>query len=306
MRLFHNPAAGSSDNTVRTAALGFPEIEYVEVDGPEALSDHIREAAAEGDDAVMVAGGDGTANLAANALMEIEDAAVRPVMALLPAGTANDLARTIGLPTDDMGPAALMELLLRGEHRAMDLIRVETKGTERYAVNVCAGGFSGQVDEVLTDDLKSTWGPLAYFVGAVKTLPNLSAYETRIAWEGEEEHSVKAFNVVVANGRFAGGRTPVAPRASPEDGLLDVVVIRECAPSDVARLSASALGGVDYLEDDMIDFRRVERLAVASEPGMSFNLDGELYTKEPVTFTVVPGAVRMVVGPEYTPHPAAA
>ena len=98
--------------------------------------------------------------------------------------------------------------------------------------------------------------------------------------------------------------TPVAPRANPEDGLLDVVVILQGTGLDIARLAARVLAG-DYLEDDYVIYDRVAGLTVTSRPGMWFNVDGELRTNEPVTFEVAPAALRVVVGPTYTPAPLA-
>ncbi|XYI01586.1 hypothetical protein ACMHYB_18255 [Sorangium sp. So ce1128] len=76
--------------------------------------------------------------------------------------------------------------------------------------NPAAGGFSGQVDEALTDEMKAAWGPLAYVRGAMKVLPDLTGYETSIAWDDQEFERVEALNVIVANGRTCAGGMKVA------------------------------------------------------------------------------------------------
>ena len=93
---------------------------------------------------------------------------------------------------------------------------------------------------------------------------------------------------MVANGRTAAGGQPVAPRANPEDGLLDVVVVRAGSALDIARLGALVLAG-DYVTDDAIVFRQVSRVRIDSTPGMWFNVDGELRTNEPVDLRGRPG-----------------
>jgi diacylglycerol kinase (ATP) len=150
--------------------------------------------------------------------------------------------------------------------------------------------------------LKATWGPLSYLIGTVKALPDLSDFETYIGWDDEAPERIDALNVVVANGRTAGGGQPAAPRANPEDGLLDVVIVRDCTGVELAGLAARALTG-DYLDSEHVLFRRVRRLRVESRPGMWFNVDGELHTNEPVSFEVMPGALHVAVGPSYRPEP---
>lgn len=304
MRVLYNSEAGSAPDADVDVLRTLPGVDLVACESPDDTITAAAEATHAGHDLVVAAGGDGTVHLVANGLMEAgTDARTRPALGVFPLGTGNDLARTLGMNLD-ASPIEAMDTLRRADLRPLDLIRVTHPGCEgktNFAVNVCAGGFSGEVDEVLTSDLKSTWGPLAYLLGAAQVIPELEGYETRIAWDGGPEEAVDAFNVVVANGRTAGGGTPVAPRASIEDGRLDVVVIRAGDGLDIARLAARALAG-DYLEDDHVVFNRVSRLTVTARPGMWFNVDGELRTKDPVTFEVVPGALRVAVGPGYLPE----
>lgn len=304
MRVLYNSEAGSAPDADVDALRTLPGIDLVACESPDDTIAAAAEAAHAGHELVVAAGGDGTVHLVANGLTKAgTDARTRPALGVFPLGTGNDLARTLGLDLD-APPIEAMDSLRRASLRPLDLIRVTHPGCEgktEYAVNVCAGGFSGEVDEVLTSELKSTWGPLAYLLGAAQVLPDLDGYETCVSWDGGPEEEIDAFNIVVANGRTAGGGTPVAPRASIEDGRLDVVVIRAGDGLDIARLATRALAG-DYLEDDHVVFNRVERLTVSARPGMWFNVDGELRTKDPVTFEVVPGALRVAVGPGYVPE----
>lgn len=256
------------------------------------------EAVAEGYGLVIAAGGDGTINEVVRGLAADFGAAA---LGVIPLGTGNDLARTLALPE---APLAALQVALHGERRALDVIRVESDGGTAYALNVCAGGFTGEIDEVMTDELKGTWGPLAYLIGAAKALPDLEGYETRIAWDDGPFEVVDALNVVVANGRTAGGGKPAAPRANPEDGLLDVVVIKNCTGPELAALAAAALAG-DYLDSEHVIYERVHSVRVESSPGMWFNVDGELLTEKPVRFEALPQVLRVAVGPDYAPEPHA-
>ncbi|MDT0630891.1 diacylglycerol/lipid kinase family protein [Rubrivirga litoralis] len=305
MLVLYNSNAGSAPGADVDALRTYRGVELVACENPDDTIAAAADAARTGHDVVVAAGGDGTIHLVANGLMEAGGSAEdRPALGVLPLGTGNDFARTLGLPLKQPVGAAV-EALGHAPTRTLDLIRVshpDGEGQTQYAVNACAGGFSGAVDEILTDDLKATWGPLAYLVGGVKALPALDGYRTHVTWGGGPAETVDAFNIVVANGRTAGGGRPVAPRASPEDGLLDVVLVRSGTGLDVARLLARAAAG-DYLDDDGIVFDQVERVAVTSTPGMWFNVDGELRTNDPITFEVVPAALRVLVGPGYQAAP---
>jgi diacylglycerol kinase (ATP) len=251
----------------------------------------------DGCDTVVAAGGDGTIQKVVNALAPDFG---RARLAILPLGTGNDLARTLAIPPD---PASALAVLDAGAERRIDLIRVEAGARSLYCVNAAAGGFSGQMEEMLTDEVKAWWGPLAYLRGAANVLPNLSGYQTTLRLDEGVVERVEALNVLVANGRTAAGGFRVAPSANPEDGLLDLVTVFYRPLPDLAGVAALLLAG-DYTSSDYVLHQRARRVEVSSRPGMWFSIDGELLGNEPTAFTVLPHALRVVVGPDYTPGPA--
>lgn len=236
---------------------------------------------------IVAAGGDGTLNEIVNALRE-KNSGVR--VGLIPLGTGNDFARTLGLPTD---VDAAIDLLRTGQTRMIDLVRV-TSDRVRYFVNVSAGGFSGLVDEKLTRKMKRTWGPLAYLRGAAAALPELRAYRTTISLDDTESLKLSLYNVVIANGRYVAGGRLIAPEASVDDGLLDIVLIQERSAPELALLAAQVALG-NHLSSDAIVFRRAAKVTINSRPGMYFNVDGELVGKGPAVFEVLPSALQFVV-----------
>jgi diacylglycerol kinase (ATP) len=247
-----------------------------------------RTALKNGCDLIVAAGGDGTLNEVVSGIGE-EAGEVR--VGVIPLGTGNDFARTLGLPND---LEQCLELIRAGRTRAIDLVRV-TSDRVRYFVNVSAGGFSGLVNEKLTPEMKSTWGPLAYIRSAAAALPELRAYVTRIALDEKETISENLYNVIVGNGRFVAGGIPIAPEAIPDDGLLDLVLIPERPAADLALLAPQILMG-KHLSSSSIIYRRAARISVNSKPGMWFNVDGELVGNEPAVFEVLPRALQFVVG----------
>jgi diacylglycerol kinase (ATP) len=211
-------------------------------------------------------------------------------------GTGNDLARTLALATD---PVEVFDQLLHGETRHLDLIHVTGPDISRYALNVAAGGFSGQVNELMSSEMKATWGPLAYLRSALAVLPDLTNYRVEIAYDDEPPQVVDALNVIIANGRTAAGGVLVAPTANPEDGLLDVVIVHDAPIRQLIATAATLLLDGNYLKHEYVTHRQATTVRIDSTPSMWFNTDGELLTNASLTFTVRAGALPVVVGPEY-------
>lgn len=287
-----NPAAGSADDPEellkKLKALPSAEVHVCAQPGD---ARKVAAAAIEsGVELIVAAGGDGTLNEVINGVGE-NGSATR--VALIPLGTGNDFARSIHLPekVDDC-----LEVILAGRLREIDLVRVRSDDV-RYFVNVSAGGFSGLVDEKLTAEIKQTWGPLAYLRCAAAALPELKAYETQIAFDDGPMERVSLYNLVIGNGRFVAGGIPVTPEAVLDDGLLDIILIPEKPKTELALLVAQILMG-KHLGSETLIYKRAAKVTVNSQPGMWFNVDGELVGNEPAIFEVIPRGLQFIVGAE--------
>ena len=248
-----------------------------------------REAIRAGSDYVIAVGGDGTLNEVINGIATSRGAR-RVCVGMLPLGTANDFARSIGL----IGNVdANIDILRTKTTATIDLVRM-TSGRRRYFVNVSAGGFSGVVGEKLTSEVKASWGPLAYLRSAAAALPELQAYRTTMIFDDTEELVIDLYNVVVANGQFAGGGLPIAPQANLSDRLLDVVLVPQRPAGEMALLAAQMLLG-KHISSGAVPFRRVKKISVLSRPGMWFNADGETVGNEPAVFQIIPHALEFVI-----------
>lgn len=245
-----------------------------------------RQVIRSGCDYIVVAGGDGTLN-------EVVNAAARSRgkirVGLMPLGTGNDFARTLGLP---FSIDENIDILRAGKTSRLDIVRVRSSGT-RYFINVSAGGFSGVVGQKMTPEIKRTWGPLAYIRGAAAALPKLQGYKTRLVLDNSEQFSSCLYNVVVANGRFVAGGLPIAPEADPADGLLDLVLIPKQNAADLALIAAEIVLG-RHISNNHLILRRAGKIVVRSRPGMCFNVDGEFVGNAPAEFQIVPGALHFV------------
>jgi diacylglycerol kinase (ATP) len=285
-----NPSAGSVgsfDSIAVTIRDQLPDARIVSGSAAGDLTQLTRQALCDGATTIIAAGGDGTLNEVLNGMGPDFS---RARLGLLPLGTGNDFARTVGVAPD------LHEALLtirNGRTRAIDVVRVQNV-TTRFMVNVSAGGFSAQVNEKMTDELKDTWGPLCYARSFVEALGELHDYQTEITLDDGEQLQIAAYNVVVANARYVAKGVPIAPEAEIDDGLADLVVLPVASIPALASLAPATLLG-RHLEGDTILFRRAKRITISSEPQMRFNTDGELIGPGPVTYEVLPRVLQFIV-----------
>ena len=258
------------------------------------LNEQIHQAIELGCEKVVAAGGDGTVNAVVNALMHVP-AEKRPELAILPLGTANDFAGTLMIP-DDLAEAS--EVADNGRTIDMDVIRIRGESLDTYYANIAAGGNSVRVSEQMTDEIKQTWGALSYIRGAVDVLADMQPYRVAIDCD-DQQKQLDSWGILVANGRTNAGRIPVAPEASPCDGWMDVVIIREGTVLDMAEIVSKTLLS-SFLECEQVEFCRAKTVALQSDPPMRFTLDGEVIEQEPVRFEIVPAAIRVHVGVGFT------
>jgi diacylglycerol kinase (ATP) len=119
-----------------------------------------------------------------------------------------------------------------------------------------------------------------------------------------EKHRVRAVNIAIGNCRYAGGGWLAAPKANPEDGLLDVVVIEDIGITEFLTLAPTALLKADYLDREGVYATRAREVRVETHPGgLDFTVDGEVIGDEPAEFVVLPRALKVIVGPGYVPEP---
>ena len=272
-----NSASGAADPD----AIAIVERELVELGpvsrlAPDSVDTFDREvaAAAAEFDLVVVAGGDGTFNRALNAL---KDRLVDVIFGLVPMGTGNDLARTLGLPRDADSAA---RVVVAGGERVVDVWRARSRRVDRLFINACMGGFPVEVNAAIDDDLKRRFGPLAFWVGGAKAASELTRYDVTIGGRSVPDCVAAG----VGNGRTCGGGIKMWPEADPSDGLLEACALRADGVADALKLAATVKsGGHVRLED--VEMLRGERIEVTSDPPIAFNIDGELVGLEsPVVF----------------------
>jgi len=247
-----------------------------------------REAVDRGAQRIIAAGGDGTLTEVLNGIAPQLDAVE---LAVVPLGTGNDLARSLGIPEDEIDAA--VQLAVDGDAVAIDVGRFD--GRERlHFLNAVSGGFGGDVSARLDSDAKQQWGPLAYWMTAISQLPNLAACDLHLELD-DEVVEVEAYGVLAANGRCVGGGFTVAPKAAVDDGVLDIAVI---AVQPTTRLIAAGFDALLQRHElsKHILTRRCRSLKITSKPPMAFSVDGDRVGRTDAAVELLPRALRMVVG----------
>ncbi len=298
-RMICNPSSGGGGceaDDVREALADF-DIEWVNTQG---AGDALKAAEEWSGGLLIVVGGDGTVNEVINGLGRA-GFPTDVTLAVLPMGTGNDLAATLAIP-DDVEKA--QDAIRKNRVRTFDVARISSEGVgERFFINVSTGGFGAETSSLVDEEMKSRWGKLTYFRASLERAREFDVREVRVILDGEERR-LRAVNVAVGNCRYAGGGWLAAPKANPEDGLLDLVVIEDIGLKEALTLAPTALARSNYLGKEGVFSARAKKIRVETQPGgLEFTADGELIGDEPAEFEVIPHTLKVVVGPDYVPEP---
>jgi diacylglycerol kinase (ATP) len=268
----------SLDDALGVLRRGGVEVVEEDCSSKRPIPDAIRAQAGKFD-CIIVGGGDGTLNSAAPALLE-----TRVPLGILPLGTANDLARTLGIDPD---PVAAAGLIVAGNTRRIDL--GEVNGHPFF--NVASVGFSAELARELTAEAKRKWGVLGYAVTALRLLTNMQPFRAWIDHDGTTD-AILTVQVSAGNGRHYGGGMTVESSAEPDDGQLYVYSLEIKHWWQMLALFPSLRNGTQGSWDEVRTFRTTE-LTVRTRRRRAINTDGELKTHTPGRFRVLRGVVQV-------------
>ena len=287
-----NPSAGTSASAahLRDRIAVDQRLQLVETSSRDEAQQAIRDAAGRGCRRIIVAGGDGTVGAAVDALTS-ENRDLE--LAVLPLGTGNDLARSLAMPLD---PDAALDVCIAGAAAPMDVLHAEVSEGRRYVANMVTAGNSGRYTHLLTDEQKQAWGPFCYLRGVLDVLQDLTVYDIACSFDDQPAEQFRVLNLFLANGRTSGGGVTVAPEASLDDGLLDCILILDGTPLELASLTADYVM-TSFLNNELVVWRRCRSVRISAVQSLPFSADGDVLGDAPATFTVQPGALRVVRGP---------
>lgn len=293
--LITNPAAARTqpravEAVMRTLRAGGWSAEVLATGGPGDARTLAEYGVKDGVDVVAVFGGDGTTMQAAAALVGTEVA-----LGVIPGGTGNLLAGNLRIPTS---PARAARALVSARPRLFDLGRMERPTGPQYFAVACGAGYDARVMAGTLSEHKRRWGMAAYVATTLRLMSELRSTVHAITIDGVE-YEANAAMVLVANcGEVIPPFVKLGPGISPDDGLLDVVVVRANnfpqsirAVWDLLRLTPGGVPG----PDTYVGHARGREIKVETESVQPVQLDGEPGGDTPFTATVVPGAIRIMV-----------
>jgi YegS/Rv2252/BmrU family lipid kinase len=236
-------------------------------------------------DRVILGGGDGTLNAAASALVQ-----TGLPLGILPMGTANDLARTLQIP------AALeeaSEIIIHGKRHVIDLGWVNG----HYFFNVAHIGLGANVTHALSSGIKQRWGALSYARAVVNALRTNRPFRANIECDGFILRT-RAMQVAVGNGRHYGGGMTIMEDATIDDQQLDLYCLK-AVPWWQLLLAALAVRTGRWQQQPHVHVLRGREIAIRTRRSLVVSADGELITRTPAFFRVIPQAISVFVPPDY-------
>ena len=287
----YNQAAGQADTEKALMAV-LPEIsihvkqlQIIQTEREGETTEICREWG-ERTDLVIILGGDGTVHEAINGLAELER---RPVLGILPGGTCNDFSRMLRIP-QNLTRAA--KSLMQGKIQHLDVGKVN----EHYFLNFWGVGLVAAASTNIDASQKKVLGKLSYFLSAMKTVQTAVPFGFTIQADGHQLDG-EAVMILIMNGRYIGTNQVPFPNMKIDDGLLDVLIVRDSTFSSFIEVfNLEELPPNDKEARGNLHHFQASSLSVQTTPILEADTDGEIYSKTPAKLTVLPGHIRMIAG----------
>jgi diacylglycerol kinase (ATP) len=265
-------------------------------DGPGHATEIARQFLKEGHDLIIAVGGDGTTNEVVNGFFDQEQKAIRPGAAIsfISGGTGRDLIRTVGIPT---GTAEAVKHIINSPVRSIDLGRasfINNQGlTEiRYFINVAGLGLDGATVDRVNRTSKALGGFVSFLWATVATLILYKNQKMMIAVDGVQVCEEPVTVVVFGNGRYFGSGMCVAPNALLDDGLFDIVILKDLSKVNLL-ISLPRVYKGTHLSHPRITSLRGKTIKVTADGTALLDLDGEQPGCAPVEIELLPRAINL-------------
>lgn len=230
---------------------------------------------------VLSVGGDGTAYEVAQGLLGTETA-----MGIIPAGTGNDFIKSLNLPKD---PIKCLKYILGCEPQSVDIGKIN----DEIFMNVCGIGFDVSVLDYSIKAKKYLKGMLPYLWGVIRTIINYEPSHVTVAVDDEKVVSEEILVCCVANGRFIGGGMLISPNSTIDDGILDVIVVKNVSRARMVKYLPGLLRGkiLDFPETKEFRGKNIHFSSLSNK--MRINIDGEIKNVSQAEFSVANGLVKI-------------
>lgn len=230
---------------------------------------------------VVAAGGDGTIHEVVNGLMKIEN---RPILGILPGGTANDIARSLQIPLNLLQSCEFLK------NEGVQHIEVGQCG-DRHFINFLGFGLISLVSNQVKSETKALFGHFTYYLKSLQFLHNKESFRVKIETDKETVDS-EAVMGYIANGRSLGG-IELFPYNGLGDGQFEVFLVHDVKLSELVNVASSYLQHAPFIDEAITHFKATS-LTIECEPAQLIDMDGEKSATTPVQIKLIPKALRVI------------
>lgn len=291
--LIYNGNAGNNNlekklrQILPTLSMAIKDLHIVQTEGVDELKEYCVRYASKVE-LLLVLGGDGTVHAVINAIAELEK---KPIIGILPGGTSNDFCRTLGIPQNLQAAA---KTIVAGKSTKIDI----AKSNDDYFLNFWGLGLISETSENIDEDEKENLGILSYFLSTFRTV-NQSDQFTYSIVDGKEKHEGEAVLIGVFNGRYIGTRQIGLNEIQPDDGKLDVVIVKSTSVASFRELLSIVNPYTEDKEYDEIIHFQADKLRIETKQPKSVDMDGEMYQGTPSEIVLLPGHIQMLHGEDF-------
>jgi len=239
----------------------------------------------EGYDMIISCGGDGTVHEVINGIMKSDK---KTKFAILPAGTINDFAEQLCIPSTS---EEFAELLLSPKFEPIDVGSLDDK----YFINVVCGGAFTNIAHTVNTDAKTLFGKYAYYFQAALEIPEQleKSYKIKYTLDGVE-YNIDTFLFLVSNTAGAGGFKYLLPDAKYNDGYLDIIVFEKSSNTDLIQIFTGVFNG-NHVNHTKVHYLQAKNIKIECEQELALDIDGESGGQTPIELSSIHNAIEILV-----------
>ena len=237
-------------------------------------------------DKLCVIGGDGTFHEVINGLLTRNDKKKIPI-GLIPGGSGNSLMHTIGC----LDPCKAAHIVISGNPKPIDVAKIEIGDQIIYSINIIGWGL---VTDIGITAEKYRWlGESRYTLVSLLEILRLKQRSAKLILNGNEE--IEQFTFILAlNTQHTGKGMFAAPKAKLDDGLIDLIVVREKGKMKLLNLLPKIFDG-SHIDSDIVEYHQVSSFSLIPEEDSVLNIDGEIAGKTPIKVTMIPNSFQFLM-----------
>jgi diacylglycerol kinase (ATP) len=275
----------------------FQEFKYIFTEKPEQATKIARDLLKDGFDLIIGVGGDGTLNEITNGFFQKHSSDTineEASLGIIPSGTGSDFIRFLKIPRDfDKS----VELIKKSKTKKMDVGKItffqeNEDDKHKFFINIADFGLGAEVVKKLSDIPSIKRGPFLYYKGLLLTLKNYHSKMVKIKLDESREIEGKFLIGAIANGRIFGGGMMIAPRAEPDDGFFDLVLVEDMKKLEIISNTPLLYRGT-IEKNPKVTITRAKKIAISSNEIVNIEYDGEIGKTLPAGFEIIEKKIKL-------------